>query len=138
MKHNLKETPIVFMSEKEEFEAIKLGVMEVMFAGGEYPVIRVDREIFYPVILDEEYIKLLQKSVLWVDIREQYLPKPWYLQRGNFGKPIYFYDDDVTDGDINRFEYFKDGVFYSTNGRGWRNARPLTEEDIRLFGDLNV
>ena len=92
MKHNLKATPIVFMTQAEHFEAMNYGVVRKLNSTNksEYPRISFITNRFNQdgqeefqtnennEFSQERYIKFIQASILWSSIRENYKPKEWY------------------------------------------------------------
>ena len=138
----MNDKPIVFMSEKELEEAI---TYKVVYKYKSYPsifpwikVLPLNDSIgcIHTHWSQERTIKALQESVLWSDIREQHLPKLWYLDERNKGKPIMVSDDKIN-WNVKAFEsYDKLYKEYTTiEGFTFKYARPLTPDDTLLFGE---
>jgi len=140
MRINTKETPIIFKNQEElnEFNRLK---MTDHLAIKYFPAMvqnNGDREMHTSEFNTLDTLStVVYRSVMWSDIRDDYLPKKWYELQENKGKFIMVRDDPNHVWAIHRFKV-KDrgGKFHTTSGACWNYARPLTPEDYELVGEV--
>lgn len=101
MKLKLK-TPILFSTAEELKEAVGLGLeYKGKYLDGTYKLPMVQgiehRDHTYLRDIDPNWdlYKSLPNAKHWADVREEYLPKPWYEKPENIGKLIWVRDDEV-------------------------------------------